>query len=65
MKGILADVNIEGQVDYLMALVRGEPWGDLWQELELGYVTFGDVGLDRDATDAVGTKSRVYAQVAT
>ena len=52
MKGILADVNIEGQVDYLMALARGEPWGDLWQELELGYATFGEVGLDHDATDA-------------
>jgi hypothetical protein len=52
VKGILADVNIEGHVDYLMALVRAAPWIDLWQELGLTYATFADVGLDRQASDA-------------
>lgn len=49
--GILADVNIEGHVDYMMALVRAAPWLDLWQELGLIYATFADVGLDRGAPD--------------
>ena len=49
--GVLADVNIEGHVDYLMALVRAAPWLDLWQELELAYATFADIGLDRSAPD--------------
>lgn len=34
-----------------MELIRAEPWGDLWQELELAYVTFAHVGLDHDASD--------------
>lgn len=52
VKGVLADVNIEAHVDYLMALVRSAPWIDLWQELGLAYVTFADVGLEREAPDA-------------
>ena len=52
MKGVLADVNIEGHVDYIIAIARRAPWADLWQELGLVYTTFGDVGLDRQATDA-------------
>ncbi|HJT35736.1 MAG TPA: hypothetical protein VJ783_27150 [Pirellulales bacterium] len=52
MTGVLADVNIEGHVDYLMALVRAAPWKDLWDELDLVYATFGEVGLSAQATDA-------------
>ena len=52
MTGVLADVNIEGQVNYLMALVRAAPWADLWDELALEYLAFSDVGLAREATDS-------------
>ncbi|HJT30426.1 MAG TPA: hypothetical protein VJ783_00055 [Pirellulales bacterium] len=52
MTGVLADVNIEGHVNYLMALVRAAPWADLWEELGVKYLTFGDVSLDREATDS-------------
>lgn|SRR5487761_1087352 len=52
LTGVLADVNIEGHVDYLMALVRAAPWVDLWQELELAYATFADVGLHHQSPDA-------------
>lgn len=52
MKGILADVNIEGQVDYLIAIARSGTWAELWRELALDYATFDEVGLDRGAADA-------------
>jgi hypothetical protein len=53
VKALLADVNIQGQVDLLVALMRAEPWREFWEELRLDYVTFNDVGLDPRATDAV------------
>lgn len=52
MKGILADVDIEGQVDYLIAIARSGTWAALWHELGLDYATFYDLGLDHGATDA-------------
>lgn len=52
VKGVLADVNIEAHVDYLMARTQAAPWSDLWQGLGLVYVRFADLGLQRDAPDA-------------
>ena len=52
LKGVLADVNIEGQVDHLLAIVQAAPWDGLWRDLGLAYAKFGDVGLDRRAPDA-------------
>lgn len=51
VKGILADVNIEAHVDYLIALSRSPEWVGLWQELGFDYLTFADVGLNRHASD--------------
>jgi len=53
VKGILADANIEGQVDLLVSLVRAEPWRPFWDNLNLQYVRFADVGLAHDAKDAL------------
>ncbi|HEV3339966.1 MAG TPA: hypothetical protein VG125_06405 [Pirellulales bacterium] len=52
MTGILADINIQGHVDLLMEVVRSAEWIEFWHFLELTYVTFGDVGLRADASDA-------------
>lgn len=52
LRGVLADVNIEGHVDFVMAVARAARWGDLWQELGLDYAKFSDVALDRTASDA-------------
>lgn len=52
LKGVLADANIVGHVDLVMAIVRAEGWIDLWEELAIRYASFRDVGLDTDATDA-------------
>src|SRR5207302_1265600 len=51
VKGILADVNVIGQVVHLVKLMQSEPWAEFWQELGLTLYRFQDVGLDPKATD--------------
>lgn len=51
MNGILADINVRGHVDFLLALVQSPPWRDIWGELRLSYATFASFGLDPAATD--------------
>jgi len=53
VKGILADVNIQGQIDYLVALMRAEPWKLFWEYLHVPYLHFPDVGLALDAPDSI------------
>lgn len=53
MTGILADVNIQGHVDYLFRLLTSDDWGEFWQALGIRYVTFRDIGLNAEAPDAV------------
>jgi predicted nuclease of predicted toxin-antitoxin system len=53
VKGILADVNIEGHVDLLVVLMQAEPWKLFWDHLQLQYVHFADVGLAPDALDSL------------
>jgi hypothetical protein len=53
VKGVLADVNIEGHVDLIISMVLATTWADLWRELGLSYMHFRDVGLDAKAKDAV------------
>jgi hypothetical protein len=51
VKGILADVNMVGQVAYLIKLMQDEPWPEFWQDLGLTLHRFEDVGLTAAATD--------------
>jgi hypothetical protein len=53
VNGILADVNIEGYVDALVALMQAEPWRLFWDHLRLRYLYFADVGLAADAPDSL------------
>jgi hypothetical protein len=53
VKGILADVNIQGQVDHLVALMQAEPWRLFWEHLRIPYLHFPDVGLALDAPDSL------------
>ena len=48
MKGVLADINVIGQVAHLVQLMQAEPWADFWKELGLVLHRFGDVGLALD-----------------
>jgi len=43
VKGILADVNIQGQVDFLVVLMQAEPWKLFWEHLRIPYLHFPDV----------------------
>ena len=49
---LLADVNIEGHVRRLVALMQTDYWRELWDYLQLRLLTFGDVGLAPKDTDA-------------
>lgn len=51
MKGLLADINIRGHVNLLVVLMKAEPWKIFWDHLQLQYLHFGDVGLDRESPD--------------
>jgi hypothetical protein len=51
--GLLADANIQGQVELLVARMRGESWRDFWNHLNLRHVTFADVGLQPADSDTV------------
>lgn len=53
MKGILADINVQGPVDRLIALMQVEPWKSFWDHLELGYFHFTEIGLNPDAPDSL------------
>ena len=53
MKGILADVNIQGYVDLLVVQMRAEPWLAFWDYLQIAYFHFDDVGLAPSALDSV------------
>jgi hypothetical protein len=48
---ILADNDVRGQVDYLGALMRVEPWAEFSRDLGLALLHFEDVGLYPTASD--------------
>jgi hypothetical protein len=51
VRAILADNDVYGQVEYLVALMSAEPWTEFWQELGLQLLRFEDLGLSEKATD--------------
>ena len=52
MKGILADANVEGLVDYLVLQMQSEPWLEFWQALAMDYRRFADFGLTTASRDS-------------
>jgi len=51
VKGILADNDVRGQVEYLVVLMQADPWWEYWQDLDLALYHFEDMGLIRTSTD--------------
>ena len=51
MKGILADINMLGQVESLVRQMQSPEWIDVWNYLNIELKLFQDVGLRRDAPD--------------
>lgn len=48
---LLADVNIEGHLRRLVALMQSEYWRELWHDLDIRARTFADTGLLRGDSD--------------
>lgn len=48
---ILADINIQGQVDVLVEMLRSSEWIEFWDALNLSYMKFRDVKLSESASD--------------
>jgi hypothetical protein len=53
VKGILADVNIQGHVDLLVVLMQAEPWKLFWDHLNLKYAHFGEFDLAANTPDSL------------
>jgi hypothetical protein len=53
VKGILADINIQGHVDLLVILKQAEPWKLFWDHLGLPYFHFAEIGLVPESLDSV------------
>jgi len=51
VKGLVADANIQGQVEHLVQRMQADAWGDFWQALGLALCRFEDVGLSQSSTD--------------
>jgi hypothetical protein len=51
VKGILADVNVLGLIEYLAKLMQANPWAEFWKDLGLVLRHFDDVGLAATASD--------------
>jgi hypothetical protein len=53
LKGILADVNIQGQMDALVVVIQAEPWKLFWDYLSVKYLHFSDIALLPSSPDSV------------
>ncbi len=51
MKGLVADANIQGQVEHLVECMQAYAWAEFWQALDLVLYRFEDLGLSMSATD--------------
>jgi hypothetical protein len=51
VRGILADHNVRGQVNYLLAIIEAPPWNEFWEDLGLAQLHFEDVGLAPESSD--------------
>ncbi len=52
VKAILSDVNIQGHVAFLVALMSAEPWKEFWEEVRIPVLRFSDVGMAADTPDS-------------
>jgi hypothetical protein len=52
MRGILADINIQGHVALLRLLCESEEWNELWSSLNLAFRTLPDEGLPSRTPDS-------------
>jgi hypothetical protein len=51
MRGLLADVNVQGEVPYLLRLLIGMDLYWMLEALNLSFATFDDIGISQDLDD--------------
>jgi hypothetical protein len=51
MRGLLADVNAEGQARAILSICRSADWRFVWDALDLRPYEFSDFGLNRQMPD--------------
>jgi hypothetical protein len=51
MKGLLADINAQGQVRPLQRICESETWREIWTHLHLQVHTLHELGLPDNASD--------------
>ena len=42
---LLADINIQGHIEFMAKRMQAEPWIGFWRKLDLRIVSFADFGL--------------------
>ncbi len=52
MRALMSDVNVQGQRQVLIRLLEGKDWREFWDSLHLSLLTFRDLGLYPEASDA-------------
>jgi hypothetical protein len=53
MKGILADINIKGQLEQMLYVWQNDEWREIWESLHLSIHSFAELGLTDIAPDDV------------
>src|SRR5262245_38071916 len=51
VKGLIADANVQGQVEHLVQRMQANAWANYWQALGLVLHRFEDVGLSGSSSD--------------
>jgi hypothetical protein len=62
MLQLVADVNVEGHLQTLLAACQGKTWRDLWLALDVKVISFADLGLARNAPDVLVWRSVQHVQ---
>ena len=52
MRGLLVDVNIQGQMKSIQLIFKSTEWAEFWHDLDLEFLHFSQVGLNRRSKDS-------------
>ncbi len=53
MRGILADVNVEGQQHVIVSIWNSDAWREIWHALGLVWERFDSLSISEDSSDAL------------
>ncbi len=51
MEGILADADVEGQLEVLVGIIHSTMWREFWEHLRIRVYSFEELGLTSNAAD--------------